>query len=741
MVEAPGFYRLVRGYHDGDRFYVDAPDFFEVLGFRTAMEGTTLVAMDARRRLQVDLATELAHTGREPVSLEELRGLFGPDIAFDEKRLSIRLSTAAEAFDAGALVKRPVLLGQVPGPLRFARERRLIGGAIASYHVAWYQRAGQPSRTQANIRYVADALGGSLHGEMGGAARLRYLLDVPFQGYVTHLEIGRLQGRGLIAPADAIRVSNYPLGSRHLQRTASFSGRSEPHARVEALVSGHVVDWAEADGEGRYRLAVPAYYGTTEAVIRHLPLGGGPGREERHYILATEELTEPRRLYYDAWLGQGARGMRLAYGLLPRLTLRAQGDESAQRGRLSLGGALSPLRSSLVVADIEPATGTLRAAARFWRPRVSADASYERDPRQMTRRMRAQGSGHYRSLSGYAALSATSLAGMWHARRLAQSASYYGRSGLVLEEEAALEQHGSPGALRTSGFFRTTAGVAGSLGPALARVSAYALGRHRARVVGLDGHLTFRRLSLGMDASYDARLRRWEARLTLRTDLRIAAVHSRVSRQGALVHHDHTAYGSVALGRLPRLSARAPAQSSAVLRIFEDENRNGRLDSSERILPHVEAQLFHAGLTRSKSGALRTSHLEPFTAYQVRILEASIRDPLLHPSTGYAFSFVADPARTKILDIPLVRLPQITGTVSAPDRAASRLQVRAIRAGVPLEHAEVYRDGAFVLSLSPGIYALELLDVVSGESLGSTALDVPADSERITVTLIARQGE
>ena len=739
MVEAPGYYRLVRGYHDGERFFVDAPQFFGSLGFRTTVEGTSLVAMDARRTLEVDLASEVAHAGRQTVSLEQLSSLFGADISFDERRLSIRLSTAAGAFDTGTLVRRPVLFGKVPGPLRYGRERPLLGGAVVSYHVGRYQRAGQPARTQTSVSCVADALGGSLHGEAGYAARLRYLLDVPLAHYVTHLEVGRLQGRGLSAPANAIRISNHPLGSRHVQRAAAFSGRSTPHARVEALVSGLVVDWAEADSDGRYRLQVPAYYGTTEAVIRHRPLGGASGRQERHYFLATEELAEPRKLYYDAWLGQAARGMRLAYGLLPRLTVHAQGEEHPQGRRERLGGALSPLRSAVVKADVEPASGALRVAVRLWRPYVSADVSYHTDPQRATKRMHAYGSGHYRSLSGYAAVSATSLAGLWQARRYAQNASYYGQSGLVLEGEAALEQYGRPGALSTSGLLRASVGGTGTVGPAAFRVSAFALGRPRSRQFGLDGHLTLRRMSFGMSTSYDARLGQWEARLSLRTDLQVVAINSRIGRQGAALHHDHTAYGSVALGRMPHLSAQALASSSAILRIFEDENHNGRMDAAERILPHVEVQLFHAGLSRTRSGTLRASNLEPFTAYQVRILEATIRDPLLRPAPGYTFSFVADPGGTKILDIPMVRLPRVAGTVVAPDRAASRLRVSAIRAGVAVDQADVYRDGAFALTLEPGSYVLELLDVVSGKSLGRASLDVAPGSDRLAVTLTARQ--
>ncbi len=742
MVEAPGYHALVRGYYDGRRFYVDASQLYEALGFRVIREGHVLVAMDARRRYRLDFAagadsTEmLVDEGRALISMERLAGLFESDIAFDERRLSLRLSTAAEGFDSSALIRRSALLGQAPGPLRFGRERRILSGVVASYHVSWHQQAYRPGFTQASVRFTADALGGALQGAFGSTPRMSYLLDLPPSRFVTHMEMGRLQGRRSGGPLDALRISNLPLGSRHLQRSTTLSGRTEPHARVEAIVSGLVVDRAEADSEGRYRLEVPTYYGSTEAEIRQQPLGAGHERRRRYFLLTTDELAEPGRLYYDAWLGPAAKGLHASFGLLPRLTLRASGEEDGGDRRVRIGGVASPLRPVVVAVDVEVTSGAFRATARWWRDSFSANASYDYSLEPRRKLFHAQASGYYRGLSGFVTATATGYPGLWHARSLGPSVTFQSRRGLTAKLELAAEQYGqSARALQGVHSWRTSVGRVGSMGRASGRIALFARGMPRSREAGLDGYVTARRISLGLAASYDFRQRSVVASATLRLDTRAVGLISRASYAGRTLYHDQTLYGSVALGRTPRLSGQALAQSSALLRIFEDENGNGRLDGAERILPHVEAQLYHAGLVRTQEGTLRAAFLEPFTAYQVQILEASIRDPLLRPATGYTFSFVADPGRTKILDIPLVRLPQVTGTVGVMDRAPARLQVRVLQSGELVETAEVYRDGAFALRLAAGSYTLQLRDLVSKEVVEEASFVVPLGTARMEIHL------
>ena len=159
-------------------------------------------------------------------------------------------------------------------------------------------------------------------------------------------------------------------------------------------------------------------------------------------------------------------------------------------------------------------------------------------------------------------------------------------------------------------------------------------------------------------------------------------------------------------------------ESAAELRIFEDLNGNGNQDANERILPHIDAQLYQSGWTRLKTGALYSAHLEPYQRYQVRILEASVRDPLLHPATGWTFSFTADPGRRKVIQVPMQQLVRVVGQVTALDRAPLRLKVLLNSE----EHAEVYRDGGFALQVRPGRYTLTIIDVLDQEIIAENPL-------------------
>ena len=170
-----------------------------------------------------------------------------------------------------------------------------------------------------------------------------------------------------------------------------------------------------------------------------------------------------------------------------------------------------------------------------------------------------------------------------------------------------------------------------------------------------------------------------------------------------------------------------------MLRLFEDANGDGRYQASESVLPHIQAQLYHGGLERRPDGVLRASYLEPFGRYQVQILEQSIRDPYLRPATGYTFSFVADPGRTKNIDIPMQRVPLVRGSVRGLRRAPSRLKVHVLRGGLEAASAEVYRDGGFALRLEAGRYTVRLMDVISHERLYEDVLYVPPGEELVSV--------
>ncbi len=701
MVEAPGLQELVPAYHDGEQFFVNAARLFKILGYHTAVDSTHIELHDAVRRYRVELADREVPL----VRLDILARSFGADMFFDEKRLSLMLSSAAERFDTRILVPQTALPGQAPGPLRYGRQRRILGGAVAAYDVTW----GGRREVVANTRYTVSTLGGSLQGEAGS---LSYMLDLPFKRVATSVTIARTRY------SREVRLSNSPLGSQHLHRRSSIGGRTEPHALVEAAISGVVVDRVVADSGGRYRLVVPIYYGSTDVTVLHRSPASGGEREERHHVFTAVEQVEHKRLYYDAVFTRDRTRLTTSYGLLPRLTLRAEGEEYHYQ-RLWLGAVASPWRSTIAAFDIDAISSRLRAQMYFVQPRMRADVSYTSERRQL----RALLTGHHRGLNGLFAASVDVSGSL-----VQQRASYFGQTGVTAEVGYSRQHYRS---LPVYQHLRAMVGHAGMVGHVAGRVSAgVTQGRHLQLWV-VEGHASLRRVSLGVNTTYDARQKSVHVGATLRANIGIAALGS--NRDGA-GHHMHTLSGSVAIGPRVHLSDEAVPRSSAILRIYEDRNGNNQLDRGE-LLPEVEAQLFHATLRRTTQGTLRAHSLESFTAYQVQILASSIRDPMLHPLPGYTFSFLADPGQTKIIDIPLVRPAHIAGRVAIWDRAASRLEVKVLQDADDIASAPIYRDGGFSLRLSPGRYMLQLRDVVSGEILAVQELMVPPAVERMEVAI------
>ena len=616
-VEAPGYHGVVRAFHDGKAFYVDISGLFELLGFTVSRRGAVVEALDVSRRYVVDfgqaveretgvsLSGQILLSGTQHlVTIEGLSRLFASDIHFEEARLSLRLSTAAERFNIDTVRKRTPLSSEAPGPVRFGRERPLWGGALTTYHLSWSTARGP----QGSIRFTGSVLGGALRGTVGRASTYSYLFDRPASRSLTQVEIGRLHAPYFqeLPALDALRLSNIPLVRRHLQRSTTYRGRTDPHALVEATVSGLVVDRAQADGKGRYSLVVPTQYGSTEVLLKTKPLAAAT-RIERRLLFVSADLLD----------------------------------------------------------------------------------------------------------------------------RIGSSLSYHGRRGLSGGVRVSSERFGQSGhAPHRVLSYRLSAGQRAAAGGLT--LFAQGLGNHVVRECGVEGFWLWRHVSVGLSVGHGTELSGFNASPSLRLDTTGVSIESRHSRRT----HTLAAFGTLDMGPRPRLLRGGGQESAAVLRIFEDEDGDGVFDANERIMPEVEAQIYHAGLRREKDGALSAAYLEPYAAYQVQIIERSIRDPNLSPQAGYSFSFIADPGRSKTIDIPLSRPLSIKGTIEGLRRAPSRVRVAVWQGGAQVRTADVYRDGGFFLRLTAGRYTLRLTDMLNGDVLGAQPLVVaPGKGSSVVFTV------
>ncbi len=752
-VEAPGYRDIVKAYHNGEEFFVDIASLFEILGFKSARKGPVVEALDASHRYVVDLGLERALSPRakdEWISLKGLtllsgdryllkvsglKELFGPDVRFDEYRLELKLSSAAKGFDTHVLRRGDLSAG----PLRFGRRRQLLGGVIVTWHAARSVQYHRVHGNQWDVRFTGNLFGGAIRGRLGEAVEVSYLLDRPGSRRLTRIEFGRMRpvfqsDRQL---HEAVRVSNRPLTGRHVHRMVRHQGRSQPHALVEAVVSGLVIDRVEADSEGRYVVTIPARYGSTEVLIREVPLGAESPRTKRFFFFSSPDLVEPHRFHYDVYAGRtDKRSMaigRADWGLLPRLTVRLSGLVDADVRQLRVGASASPLSFVVLRGDADLFRTAYRMSLKAWRRNLTAEAFYEVDHGG---RFQAHVVGSKGQFSAHIAATSFSNPLGWSTQRVTQSVSWYGRTG----RDASLSVSGAwYSADAKAVTYRASAGHVVALRKAVGRLSLFLRGGAGRPFyeTGVEGFVSFREVSFGFHSVWDHAKGDFTGGVTLRLETAAGTVRARHTGRG----HHITGSGGLEIARRPRLIQGGRQESSAVLRIFEDLDSDGKLGDKEAVARYVEAQLLHAGLQRQRDGTLRARYLEPYEAYQVKIIERSIRDPRLTPATGYSFGFVADPGRTKVIDVPLVKMITVSGNIRGFDRAPSRLMVHVMAGEKTTTDTHVYRDGGFVLQLRSGQYTLRLKDVLTGELLATAALVLQPDTTEVSVTLAANVAE
>ncbi len=705
LMELPGKKSLVRAWYDGESFYIDGQDLFENLKFSVQISGSKLIALDAHHRYEFDCGGVQANDGCK-LPLHEVLDQLEPMLYFDETRLHLRASSAATMFENRSIRNHSPSWAEVPGPHLFGRNRKMWGGMMASWQVRRDQFGVRPS-----VKMTASALKGTVEGKVGNGFRWNYSYDWPDQSWLTQIKVEHL-GQG----ASMLSFTNLPLIRPRLQHFREITGQSAPHALLQAVISGEVVDQVQADAEGKYRLHAPLWYGSSKMQIRSQSLGGVEEISRVIYQLTPESLLPPRKMYFQGHISQDIRRLHLQYGLYPKLTLQTEFEQMDQRLRISSGAILSPLsylslHTTMHLPDLD---GEL--ALQLWRPSV-----------QVTAHLRAR---RHKLLNS--SLTASASRGAWTMVVRGRQIAFGGQSQrlsihpeLWLHDAGGLLVHVRYEATRTyrnSSEHRFYSGWRVATGWAFsqARVLAFVNRDRFSHLFGLEGFLILRHQSLSFSIGWEAKQRSPVVSLSLQASSAFGSLFVQSQRDAHGVTHSQHLQGSIQIGHDVRVSPYGQLESAVELRIFEDINGNAIEDPTEPIIPHIEAQIYQGSWTRLRSGSLYSSHLNPYQRYQVRLLEDSMRDPSLHPATGMDFSFTADPGRRKIITVAMQRLIPVTGKIRNIDRAPLRLQIRVNQKTT----SDIYQDGGFSLHLHPGEYTFAIVDILTDEILARKTVKV-----------------
>ncbi len=764
------------------KYYIDIADFFDRLGFDVAERDNMIEASDPGRIFTVDFATgrvlqdameplELGlddfftSEGRYYISLEGVQAIFTPGaMQFDPTTLHIRFSTAMAVLDGIVPARSPAAGGHARGPLLYGRSRRLLGNTHINYRLTRSDRSVNAANYNGGFRVHSNALGGRLategflsvvDGETTTRFRsLNYLLDFPSSPLLRRMEVGRMSMYEwpLRTTFDGFRLSNIPLSLRDIQREAVIRGIAEPDAVIAASVGGVLADRVRADAQGRYEIRIPAYYGSSQALLEIVPPGGGTPTTVTRHLFIGEDLLPPGALWYDAQAGRDSFDETLfgfgqvRYGLTQSLSAKAAFIRLDSLQTTMVGLTRNQWGFLTAAAEVALPMKAARASMRmsFARLNLQTEAEFSDEPMLSfyKRRLQAQVSVGVRRMSFY-------LNG-------AQVRTFTGNENLNMSGSTTLSLPSRTSALVTVGVVRNqNPGASESLRmnwrTTLTR--SFTIRRLRGRF-GLQGdggrqeqfdfagatlYSYYRKVSIGLRGGYDLARKNTEFSVTLRFDAPWVSVNNHSSVESGSYYHRQSFYGSMELGRPLRFSRQAHMRSSALLQAYYDADRDGQKDPEESLVTGLDIKVVKARVQRVDSSLVRADFLAPSTAYQVIIDPASLPDPSLQLATGDSFSFISDPGSTKRIDIPVHRNTIVQGVIEdLPLSSPTQASVVFLQGGEEILSSEISQEASFSVLLPPGAYRLEVRDLLGREDLQAFTREIdvePGSVQHVRVTL------
>ncbi|MYE04771.1 MAG: hypothetical protein F4Y00_07365 [Bacteroidetes bacterium SB0662_bin_6] len=789
---------------EAGRYYLDIADFFDRLGFNVSARDSVIEARDAGRIFTVDFATgrvlqdtsepvELApedffaSEGRYYLALEGVQAMFTPaSMQFDTSTLHIRLSTAMAPL-ASAFTARPAASGNhAHGPLLYGRSRQFLGNTHINYRLTRSDRqAGSPSYN-GGFQVHSNALGGRLAAE--GALSmvegqtttrfrsLNYLLDFPDSPLLKRAEIGRMSMYEwpVRTTYDGFRLSNMPLSTRYVQREAVVRGIAEPDAIIAASVGGVLADRVRADAQGRYTLRIPAYYGSSQALLEIAPPGGGPPTTITRHLFIGEDLLPPGAFWYDIRAGvDDFKNLRTGLDDFNDIQIGRDGFGDTFFGfgqaRYGINRSLSAKATFIGVDSLMASTvgltqnlwGFLTAGAELALPINEGGSAARVSMRMSFNRLRVQTEAEFSEesrLSFYKRRLQTQLS--FGVRRMslflnaAQARTFSGGDNMSVSGSTTLTLPRRTSALVTVGLNRSQSALssesvrmhwkatltrAASFKGLRGRFGLQADGgvQEQADFAGATFYAYYKKVSLGLRAGYDLAYDNMQASVTLRLDAPWVSVNNHSSIESGNPYHRQSFYGSMELGRPMRFSRQAHMRSSALLQAYYDVDRDGRRDPEESLVEGLDIKVVKARVQRVDASVVRADFLAPSTAYQVVIDPASVPDPALQLPTGTTFSFMSDPGSTKRVNIPVHRNTIVQGVIEdLPLSSPTQASVIFFQGNEEVLSSEVSQEGAFSVLLPPGVYRLELRDVLGQEDLRAFARDIEVQEEAVQDILV-----
>lgn len=176
-------------------------------------------------------------------------------------------------------------------------------------------------------------------------------------------------------------------------------------------------------------------------------------------------------------------------------------------------------------------------------------------------------------------------------------------------------------------------------------------------------------------------------------------------------------------------------RAGAIIRLYIDDNNNGVYDQKESLIKDGKVDISISETKYFSNGLIVAYDLNPYTAYQIKIREESIKNPMLVPRKK-TFTFITEPNSFKEINIPFYIAGEVGGKVfrkvnkNIIPLAGLKIHITNIMTGES-NTVTTFSDGSFYyFGLLPGKYKV----IPDKEQLSSINVKLSKDDYEFEIT-------
>lgn len=700
--------------------------------------------------------------------------IFGLECSFNFRTLTVTLNSKIElpVIREMRLEQMRKNMSQITGEVKadttFNRSFPLFSFGVADWMITSNQQIKGATDTRLSLNLGSVIAGGetniTLNYNVGNKFKSRdqyYLWRYANNDkiIIKQISLGKIQTQSiatLSSPVIGAQITNAPTTYRKSYGTYTLSEFTEPDWMVELYVNNVLVDYKKADASGFFSFNIPLIYGNTNVKLQFYGPWGEERSKERTIIIPFNFLPKGELEYkisagiVEDTLASRYSRANIDYGITKFMTL---GGGVEYLSSVKSGKLLPFVRTSLKLAPSLLLSGEFTYGSNFnsvlsYRLpfNIQLDAQYTKYAKNQKAIITNYSEERKLGLSVPLKIKNSTLFTRVGFNQFIMSSSKYTSAELLLSGTL----FGVSSNLTTTAIFSSFSKPDIHSNLALSVRLPYGIifspqvlfnysrGEFVTARSGVEKKIKQNGyINLSYDHNFSSKTGSVE--IGFRYDFSFAKFGFSARKSGDAISFVENASGSIQTNPKNRYfgvgNRSAVGKSGIVAYGYLDKNANGKRDINEQKIRGIQVKINGGRIEyREKDTSVMIFELEPYAQYLVSLAGSSF-DNISWQLPYKNISVVSDPNQFKIIEIPVVAVGEVAGTVYLKTSGGQREQGR-IRININKTDKTVYKntiseeDGYYsYLGLKPGKYLLS----VDPEQLRK--LNMKASPEFIEVTV------